>query len=50
MKLGIGSKFKCKFGLFECFNGQKILKYKTKLFSERFFFLGAFVVELLSLG
>ena len=55
LELGSGDpktryKFKRKFGLFQCFKAQKILKYNTKLFPERIFFLGAFILEILSLG
>ena len=55
LELGSGDpktryRFKCKFGLFQCFKAQKILKYDTKLFPEIFFFLVAFILEIFSLG
>ena len=55
LELGSGNpetryRFKRKTGLFQGLGAQKILKCNTKLYSERIFFLGAFVVELLSLG
>ena len=55
LELGSGDpktryRFKRKFGLFQCFKAQKILKYNIKLFPERIFFLGAFILEILSLG
>ena len=55
LELGSGDpktryRFKRKFGLFQCFKAQKILKYNSKLFPERIFFLGAFILEILSLG
>ena len=55
LELGSGDpktryRFKRKFGLFQCFKAQKILKCNTKLFPERIFFLGAFILKILSLG
>ena len=55
LELGSGDpktryRFKRKFGLFQCFKAQKILKYNTKPFPERIFFLGAFILEILSFG
>ena len=53
LELGSGNpetryRFKRKTGLFQGLGAQKILKCNTKLYSERIFFLGASVVELLS--
>ena len=53
LELGSGNpetryRFKRKTGLLQGLGAQKILKCNTKLYSERIFFLGASVVELLS--
>ena len=55
LELGSGNPktrygFKRKIGLFQGLGAQKILKCNTKLFPERIFFLGAFILEILSLG
>ncbi len=55
LELGSGNpetsyRLKRKTGLFQELGVQKILKCNTKLYSERIFFLGAFIVKVLSLG